>query len=367
MAIPIACSVIFRPMTLLVVYVLVALVFSFLCSIAEAVLLSVTTPYILLLERQNRPAGKLLRELKSQVNQPLTAILTLNTIAHTVGAAGAGAQVAAVFGSVYLGAASVVLTLLILFLSEIIPKTLGAHHWRTLAPATAYGLKFLVWVLYPFVKITVRMTRGLSEGPTLIGFSRQELAAMAELSAEEGQLAQRESLVLKNLMLLRETPVTEAMTPRPVVFSVPDSMTVEAFFDCHEEESFSRIPLYEGDPDQVDGFVLRSDLLLARAHGDTKLPIATFRRDMPIIPESLSLARAFNQILQARAHIVQIIDEYGCTAGILTLEDIIETLLGLEIVDEGDRAVDMQEHARRLWRRRARKLGFDEEQGGASD
>jgi CBS domain containing-hemolysin-like protein len=208
------------------------------------------------------------------------------------------------------------------------------------------------------------MTRGLSEGPTLDGFSRQEFAAMAELSAEQGQLAERESLVLKNLMLLRETPVTEAMTPRPVVFSVPGSLTVGAFFERHEGERFSRIPLYEGDPDQTDGFVLRSDLLLARAHGDTDLPVATFRRDMPIIPESLSLARAFNQILRVRAHIAQIIDEYGCTAGILTLEDIIETLLGLEIVDEGDRAIDMQEHARRLWRRRARKMGLEREPPG---
>jgi len=346
-------------MTLLLIYVMVALVFSFLCSIAEAVLLSVTTPYIVLLERRGQPAGKLLRELKAQINQPLTAILTLNTVAHTIGAAGAGAQVAFVFGSAYLGAASVVLTLLILFLSEIIPKTLGASHWRTLAPATAYGLKFLVWLLYPFVRITARMTSGLAEGPNLNGFSRQEFAAMADLSAEEGQLAERESLVLKNLMLLRDTPVTEAMTPRVVVFSVPESLTVGAFFERHEGERFSRIPLYREDPDQADGFVLRSDLLLARAHGETHLPIETFKRDMPIIPESISLARAFNQILQVRAHIVQIVDEYGCMAGILTLEDIIETLLGLEIVDEGDRAVDMQEHARKLWQRRARKLGLD--------
>jgi CBS domain containing-hemolysin-like protein len=346
-------------MTLLAVYVLVALLFSFLCSIAEAVLLSVTTPYIVLLERRGRPAGALLRKLKARINEPLTAILTLNTIAHTIGAAGAGAQVAAVFGSAYLGAAAIVLTLLILFLSEIIPKTRGARHWRKLAPATAYGLKFLIWVLYPFVRITTRLTRGLTGGPTLDGFSRQEFSAMAEVSAEQGQLAERESLVLKNLMLLRETPVTDVMTPRPVVFSVPASLTVGAFFERHEGERFSRIPLYEGDPDQTDGFVLRSDLLLARAHGDADLPVGKFRRDLPIIPESLSLARAFNQIVQGRAHIAQIVDEYGCTAGILTLEDIIETLLGLEIVDEGDRAIDMQEHARRLWRRRAREMGLE--------
>lgn len=354
-------------MLLLISFVLFALVFSFLCSIAEAVILSVTPAYTAILEKQGKPSGPLLRKLKANIGKPLAAILTLNTIAHTIGAAGAGAQVAAVFGSAYLGVAAVVLTLLILFLSEIIPKTLGARHWRKLAPATAYGLKFLIWVLYPFVRITARLTRGLTEGPTLDGFSRQEFSAMAELSAEQGRLAERESLVLKNLMLLRETPVTAAMTPRPVVFSVPASLTVEAFFDRHEGERFSRIPLYEGDPDQTDGFVLRSDLLLARARGDAALPVGRLRRDMPIMPESLSLARAFNQILQGRAQIAQIVDEYGCTAGILTLEDIIETLLGLEIVDEGDRAIDMQEHARRLWRRRAREMGLERDMREGGD
>ena len=349
-------------MTLLVIYVLVALVFSFLCSIAEAVLLSVTTPYVVLLERRCQPAGKVLRKLKAHINEPLTAILTLNTIAHTIGAAGAGAQVAAVFGNVYLGAASVILTLLILFLSEIIPKTLGAHHWRALAPATAYGLKFLVWLLYPFVRVTARMTRGLSEGPRLSGFSRQEFAVMAELSAEEGQLAERESEVLKNLLLLRETRVKDAMTPRPVVFSLAESITVGAFFDEYAAVRFSRIPLYRDDRDQVDGFVLRSDLLLAHARGEVDTPLAHFKRSLPVLPESLSLAQAFNRLLRVRAHIVQVVDEYGCLAGILTLEDIIETLLGLEIVDEGDAAVDMQEHARRLWRRRAREMGLEIDQ-----
>jgi len=345
-------------MTLLVTYVLVALVFSFLCSIAEAVLLSITSPYIALLERQGNPSGRILRHLKSNINQPLTAILTLNTIAHTIGAAGAGAQVTAVFGSVYLGIASVILTLLILFLSEIIPKTLGANHWRQLAPATAHGLRLLVWLLYPFVWVIGKMTAGLSEVPKLSGFSRQEFAAMAELSAEEGQLAERESQVLKNLMVLRETRVTEAMTPRIVVFELPQSTTVGEFCERYEDNRFSRIPIYADDPDQPDGFVLRSDILLARAHGETDRTLADFRRELPIIPDSLSLAQTFNRVMHARAHIVQIVDEYGGMEGILTLEDIIETLLGLEIVDEGDTTVNMREHARKLWRRRARRMGY---------
>jgi CBS domain containing-hemolysin-like protein len=300
-----------------------------------------------------------LRQLKSNINKPLAAILTLNTIAHTIGAAGAGAQVAIVFGNTYLGIASAILTLLILFLSEIIPKTLGAHHWRALAPATAYGLKFLIILLYPFVKLTEKMMRGLSEGATLNGFSRQEFSVMAELSAQEGQLTQRESEVLKNLLLLRETSVKEAMTPRTVVFSLSESATVADFFRDHEQVKFSRIPVYSDEPDHVEGFVLRSDLLLAQANGRFNESLESFKREIPILPKSLTLARAFNEVLRVRAHIVLVVDEFGSPAGILTLEDIIEALLGLEIVDEGDETVDTQEHARRLWRRRARNLWMD--------
>ena len=346
-------------MALLISYVLFALVFSFLCSIAEAVLLSVTAPYVVVLEKQGKPYGPLLRQLKSNINKPLAAILTLNTIAHTIGAAGAGAQVAIVFGNTYLGIASAILTLLILFLSEIIPKTLGAHHWRKLAPATAYGLKFLIILLYPFVKLTEKMMKGLSESATLNGFSRQEFSAMAELSAQEGQLTQRESEVLKNLLLLRETSVKDAMTPRTVVFSLPESTTVADFFRDHEKVRFSRIPVYSDDPDHVEGFVLRSDLLLAQANGRFKESLESFKWEIPILPKSLTLAQAFNDVLRVRTHIMLVVDEFGSPAGILTLEDIIETLLGLEIVDEGDEMVDTQEHARRLWRRRARNLWMD--------
>lgn len=346
-------------MTLLIAYVLIALVFSFLCSIAEAVLLSVSSPYVALLEKRGHKSGRLLRDLKADISKPLAAILTLNTIAHTIGAAGAGAQVTVVFGNAYLGIASAILTLLILVFSEIIPKTIGAHRWRQLAPATAYGLRVLVWILYPFVKLTEKITGGLADTPTLKGFSRQEFAAMAELSEREGQLAQREVEVLRNLLLLRNTGVRDSMTPRPVVFSLPRELTVDAFFEQHEQIMFSRIPVYREDPDELEGFVLRSDLLLHHAKGEGSAPLACFERAMPVIPEYLSLAQAFNDVLEQRAHIVQVVDEYGVMAGILTLEDIIETLLGLEIVDEGDKAVDMQEHARRLWRHRARKMGID--------
>jgi CBS domain containing-hemolysin-like protein len=343
-------------MALLITYVLIALVFSFLCSIAEAVLLSVTPAYIAVLEKQGKPAGKLLRRLKKEITKPLAAILTLNTIAHTIGAAGAGAQVTLVFGSAFLGLASAVLTLLILFLSEIIPKTLGAHHWRTLAPVTAYGLRFLVVVLYPFVKMTEYITRALAGKSGPDGLSRQEFQAMAELGEREGQLERRESEVLKNLLQLRETSVRDAMTPRTVVFSLPEDTTVADYLRDHEEMRFSRIPVYRSDGDHIEGFVLRSELLLARANAQLDEQLKAFKRAMPILPKSLTLAEAFEELHRERVQIAQVVDEFGSLQGILAMEDIIETLLGLEIVDEGDQSVDMQEQARELWRKRARKF-----------
>jgi len=348
-------------MLLLVIYVFIALGFSFLCSIAEAVILSVTTPYVRLMRQKGRTAGILLDRLKEDINSPLAAILTLNTIAHTVGAAGAGAQAANVFGSAYVGIASAVLTLLILVFSEIIPKTLGAHYWKQLAPATAHLLRGLIWLLYPFVKLSELLTRGLTHGPGLRGFNREELSAMAELSEQEGQLKRQETRIMKNLLHLPDMQVTAAMTPRTVIFSLSEELTVEEFFWKYGSERFSRIPVYSKDPGHLDGFVLRSDLLLAQARGNTDTKLTTYRRAMSALPETTSLSNAFDEFLRQRAHIMLIVDEYGSVEGILTLEDILETLLGLEIIDEGDVNIDMQEYARRLWRKRADKMGLEVE------
>lgn len=346
-------------MLLLIIYILIALGFSFLCSIAEAVLLSVTTPYIALLAAQNKPSAAGLRRLKDDINKPLAAILTLNTIAHTVGAAGAGAQATKIFGSAYLGIASAILTLLILVFSEIIPKTLGAHYWRQLAPSTAYALKLLIWFLYPFVKLTELLTRGLTEGPTLRGVNRKELMALAELSSQEGALADQESLIMQNLLRLRDTPARAAMTPRTVVFSISQQMTVGGYFDHYEAKPFSRIPVYLSDTENITGFVLRSELLLAKARGQADRVVGEFSRDIPKILEQIDLSYAFNRFLKERVHIMLVIDEYGGFSGVLTLEDVIETLLGLEIVDEFDDTEDMQIYARKIWKRRASKLGID--------
>jgi len=344
---------------LLIAYVMLALVVSFLCSIAEAVLLSVTSAHIAVLEGQGNKAGPVLAGLKGDINKPLSAILTLNTVAHTVGAAGAGAQAAVVFGSAYLGVASAVLTFLILIFSEIIPKTLGATHWKALAPAVGKSLKWLVWVLYPWVKLMEKMTGRMKEGPMLSGFSRQEFAAMAELSADEGQLGQRESNILKNLMLLRKTKATDVMTPRTVVFSLPQTTTVKEYFDQYGQSAFSRVPIYSDDPDHVVGFVLRQDLLRAHSSNEKTKQLKDYLRVLPVIPELMVLSRVFDEIVRSRTHITLVVDEYGTPAGIVTLEDILETLLGFEIMDEGDEAEDMQAYARELWEKRATRMGID--------
>jgi len=347
-------------MLLLFIYIFIALGVSFFCSIAEAVLLSVNLPYVTLLESQNKPSGKLLHQLKNDLNSPLAAILTLNTIAHTIGAAGAGAQAALVFGNQFVGIISAILTFLILVFSEIIPKTLGAHYWRQLAPVTAYALRILIWVLYPFVIMTKILTRSLTEGPTLRGINRDELRAMAEMGGREGVLAFKESVIMQNLLLLKDTPAKAAMTPRTVVFSLPETLTVSEFHQRYEAQPFSRIPIYRDDIENVTGFVLRSDLLLAQASGQSELPVSRYSRDIKKIFESIDLSQVFDRFLKQRVHIMLVVDEYGGMSGILTLEDVLETLLGLEIVDEFDANEDMQVLARRLWKSRAKKLGLVE-------
>jgi len=350
-------------MTILILYVAFALLFSFLCSIAEAALLSVTTAHINVLEKEGRASGPLLRELKDDINRPLAAILTLNTIAHTVGAVGAGAQAHQVFGNAWVAFFSAILTLLILVVSEIIPKTLGATYWRGLAGVTAHGLKFLIKMLYPFVILSEFMTRGLTKEKAIEGFNREEFAAMADLGEQEGQLEERESRILKNMFLLHETFVTDVMTPRPVVFSLPESLTVYEYFDKHYDSSFSRIPVYSENDEVFTGFVLKDDLLLAQARSNTDNNLETYRRNLLTLSDQTSLSDAFDEVLKQRAHIIVIIDEYGGMEGIITMEDILETLLGLEIMDESDKTADMQQYARRMWKKRAKEMGITHANG----
>ena len=348
-------------MLLLITFVFVAVVFSFLCSIAEAVLLSVPTSYVANAEQNGHAYAPALKQLKEDINSPLAVILTLNTIAHTIGAAGAGAQAVAVFGNVYLGIFSAILTLVILVFSEIIPKALGAHYWRKLAPVTAYSLRFLIKWMYPFVWLSNKLTQGLSAEHTLKGFSRQEFKAMAELGEQEGQLNKHESVVLKNLFRLRELQVRNAMTPRPVMFSLSEESSVTEALNQPEQKIFSRIPIYAED-EKITGFVLRDDLLMALNDGHGETLLSTFRRDLTAILDGSSVLQAFDSFVSTGSHIMLVVNEYGDTQGIISLEDILESLLGLEIVDEMDRVEDMQLLARRLGALRRKKLGLDHDE-----
>jgi len=349
-------------MLTLIIYLATALGFSFLCSIAEAVLLSVTTAYVSVLQQQNKASAKRWLRLKQDIDSPLAAILSLNTIAHTVGAAGVGAQAAALYGNQYLGIVSAILTLLILFFSEIIPKTLGTVFWRQLAPAVSLLLHYLVIVLYPLVWISKFITRKIASHHTVEGFSREEFAAMANLGEAEGQLVKQEARILRNLFSLRDTRVADVMTPNIVTFRLPEDTRVDAYFNDFANKRFSRIPLYRESADHLTSFVLRSDLLTAQAANQGDKPLADYGRELTAILNQVSLLSAFELFVQKHTQIMYVVDEYGTLKGIVTLEDIIETLVGEEIVDEGDSTADLQQLARRRWARRAKHMGIDIEQ-----
>lgn len=345
-------------MTLLLLTVSLALGISFICSIAEAVLLSVTTAYTRVLEQEGSPAGRRLRLLKQDVDRPLSAILTLNTIAHTAGATVAGAQAAIVLGSNMLGMFSAVLTFLILVFSEIIPKTLGAYYWRQLAPLVAILLQGMIFLLYPFVLMSNWLTSLIARGKAIRGLSREEFVVMAELGEIEGELADNESRILLNLLSLKDQTVSTVMTPRPVVFSLPQSLRVEDFFNQHGDQPYSRIPVYGDNQDEVTGFVLRGELMQAQARGEVDRTLREFRRTLPALVGAIDLLRAFEELLAKDTHMMLVVDEYGGVDGVITLEDIFESLLGREIVDEIDRTADLQKLARRLGDHRNRQLGI---------
>lgn len=347
-------------MALLIAFALVALGFSFLCSIMEAVLLSVTFSYVISLESRGHRAGKMLERFQRDINRPLAAILSLNTIANTVGAAGVGAQAAAVYGSSALGIASGILTLLILVFSEIIPKTLGARYWRSLAPAVAYGLAILIPVMYPFVMLSRIITRTFGRGQEA---GRDELRAIVELGERSGIFRARESSILRNLFRFPTLQVKDIMTPRPVLFALDGSLSVAEVVASHPDIPFSRIPIYLKDVDSIIGYVLLGDLFHSHATGRKDQNLLSFRRDITSVPATLPLTSFFDRLLDRREHIALAIDEFGGTAGIATMEDVVETLLGMEIVDEADQTEDMQALARARWGRKARQLGIVTEAG----
>jgi len=345
---------------LLITYILLALVFSFLCSIAEAVLLSITPSYIAGLQDKNPKLAALLKRLKQDnVDQSLAAILTLNTIAHTVGAIGSGSKATAVFGSAWFGLFSAVMTLMILFLSEIIPKTIGAVYWRGLAGLTARFVRTLILVLYPLIWVSEALTRLIARGKAVHVFSREEFVAMAGIGESAGKIDPSESRIIRNLFRLGSLTAGDIMTPRTVISGLPQDMTVTEALDANPPVTFSRLPLYQKDIDDVTGFILRDDLLLTKAQDRGNVKLETLKREIKTVPGNMPLSNLLEFLLDQRQHIALAVDEYGGTKGLVTTEDVVETLLGMEIVDEMDRVEDMQALARRQWEKRAKALQLE--------
>jgi CBS domain containing-hemolysin-like protein len=345
-------------MGLLALYVALAIGVSFLCSMMEAVLLSVTPSYVAAMEREGSAVGQRLHQFKENIDRPLAAILSLNTIAHTVGAAGVGAQAAVVFGEAYTGVVAAVLTLLILILSEIIPKTLGAVYWRTLTPPVVRFLTGTIIAMWPLVKLSQGLTDLLSQDEDEAAFSREEFTAMAELGEEEGVFEEKESRILRNLFRFNSLRVKDVMTPRTVIFNLPENTTIGDVVEEHNEFRFSRIPVYDDDPDDITGYVLKDEMLLRAAQEEFDITLADMARDILVVHETLPLPDLLERLLDRLEHIALVVDEYGGVAGVVTMEDVVETLLGLEIVDEADSVEDMQALARKQWFRRARELGM---------
>jgi CBS domain containing-hemolysin-like protein len=350
---------------LLVSYILLALVFSFLCSVAEAVLLSITPSYIAGLRDKKPKLAALLKRLKQEnVDQSLAAILTLNTIAHTVGAIGSGSKATVVFGSAWFGLFSALMTLAILFLSEIIPKTIGAVYWRNLAGLTAQFVRGLIWSLYPLIWVSEALTRLIARRKSAHAFSREEFIAMAGIGERAGKLDQRESRIIKNLFRFDSLTAKDIMTPRTVISGLPQDMSVTEALDAKPSVTHSRLPLYQGNLDHITGFILRDDLLIAKAQDRGDVKLETLKREIKTVLDDISLSNLLEFLLEKRQYIALVIDEYGGTQGLVTTEDVVETLLGMEIVDEMDRVEDMQVLARQQWAKRARALGLEVDASG---
>ncbi len=346
--------------TALVIYVLLALIFSFMCSVAEAVLLSITPSYIEGRKEKNPGQAALLKRLKQDnVDQSLAAILTLNTIAHTVGAIGAGAKATAVFGSAWFGIFSAAMTLMILFLSEILPKTIGALYWSRLVGPTALFIRILIVTLYPIVWISEKLTKSISRGKDLHIFSRDEFIAMASVGETTGQIHSGESRIIQNMMCFESLKVTDIMTPRTVISALAQDMTIQESLKQIIQTPFSRLPLYRSHIDDTTGFVLKDDVLIfaAQKRGNEKLKV--LKRDILAVPSSISLTTLFERFLKERQHIAVIVNEHGGIDGLVTLEDLMETLMGMEIVDETDNVVDMRSLARKQWVARAKAMGIE--------
>ncbi|MFP4091399.1 MAG: CNNM domain-containing protein, partial [Cyclobacteriaceae bacterium] len=335
----------------------IALFFSFLCSLLEASLLSITPSYIGVLNQQKSPIAKDLQSFKNNIDKPLAAILTLNTFAHTIGAAGVGAQAQIIWGEAYLTLVSIILTIIVLIFTEIIPKTLGANYWRGLSPFTVKTLKILIFLLYPIIYVSQLITKRLKRNKEESVLSRADFTAMAEIGTKEGILLSNESRVIQNVLRFEQILASDIMTPRTVMLAAPEVQTIQEFYH-NQVLPYSRIPLYVSSIDHISGYVLKDEVMHHIIKGEGEKMLSEIKRPIKAFVEDVSIPKVFAKLMEEKEHITLIVDEYGGTAGILTIEDIIETLLGLEITDEFDDIEDLRKWAKEKGQKRARDLGY---------
>lgn len=355
-------------MGLLLLFFVLSITFSFLCSIWEAVLLSITPTYVSRQQQAGSALGRQLVAFKQDIDRPLSAILSLNTIAHTVGAIGVGAQAGKLFGKnqldlvittlSYESLVAAAMTLAILVFSEIIPKTIGANLWQTLAPFTIRSLRVLLVVLAPLVWMSQSITRTLKRDKGMSVLSRADFAVMTQAGAESGALAETESRIIKNLLRFESIQAKDIMTPRIVMLSAEESTTLSEFHENHQPLRFSRIPVYRDSPDDVTGFVLKDELLEAMLEDGGDRPLSSIRKKILAVPSIKPLPELFDALTSSHAHIAIVVDEFGSVDGLVTMEDVVETLLGVEIMDETDVVADLQQLAREQWKERAKRVGL---------
>lgn len=342
-------------MVLLLVYLFTALITSFLCSFMEAVLLSSPISFLRAQAAKGVQGAITMIELKKDIDRPLSAILSLNTVAHTVGAAGVGAQATIVFGEAYFGIVSAVLTLLILVLTEIIPKTLGANYSKELIGITSKFISATIFITYPLVVISSVLTKALSRDKQELTTSRDEISVLASIGTEEGIFAEKENKIIQNLIKLKSYKISEIMTPRIVVVLANEEMELQEFLKNKEFLHFSRIPVYQGNRDNITGYVFRELVFEKLTEDQFDLKLKDIKREILTFQESTTLLSAWDLMIQKKEHISIVVDKYGGMDGIATLEDIIETLLGFEILDEKDQIEDMQKYALERWKTKQKK------------
>ena len=335
-------------MELLIIFFLLSVGISFLCSVLESVLLSVNMSYVAVLEKERPSVGKLLRHHKENINKSIASILILNTIANTLGAAAVGAQASKIFGNDAVVYVSVILTFAILFISEIIPKTIGAIYWKQLAPVAAYFIRVFIWITYPIILSTLAVTNRISKGKTdAHSLTKQELLESMLMSEDEGIIDEKESDVIENILNLDNIKVSEVLTPRSVVFALDENMKIKDVIKSQPAIfKFSRIPIYRGSFEEVTGLVLTKKIFKQALEDDT-VPLCAIKKDMFSINENIPVSKALDLFISKKDHMFLVTDNYDQTEGIITLEDCVETILGVEIMDESDTTEDMRELAKR--------------------